>query len=69
VVDIHAVNAEARLFHFTSSVQVKIKIARRNPHHSRPIAILEIHFSRTSDTLWFVQAEQTIVELPNDVFR
>lgn len=38
-------------------------------HHASPLAILEVLLSRTPYTLRFVQAEETIIELPDDVLR
>jgi hypothetical protein len=36
------------------------------PYHSLPSAVIEVLPRRTSNALWLVQAEKTIVELAYD---
>ena len=44
-----------------------MKTSRENSNHTRPLAVLEILLRCPTDTLRFVETEQTVIELSHDV--
>jgi len=36
-------------------------------YHSDPITVIQVFLIRPTDTLWFMQAEQAVVELANNI--
>lgn len=65
MIDVHAVDAKTRLEYVSGPYYTESCLAT---HHPCPLSIHQILFSRTSDALGLVQAEQTVIILSHDVF-